>query len=116
MMPPSLSLSEPARNHPICGFPDALRERRSGILPHHSFSPTKFQKPRMFVMSRLRSLLSICLPFAFASALFAQSNIASQLVPDTKQPIDQSYTEKIKQYTTEPYFNSPLTSYLPASK
>ena len=67
-------------------------------------------------MSRLRYLLPAALPFAFAGVLFAQTNIASQLTPDTKQPIDQSYTEKIKQYTTEPYFNSPLTDYLPASK
>jgi hypothetical protein len=70
----------------------------------------------MLVMSRLRYLLPAALPFAFAGVLFAQTNIASQLTPDTKQPIDQSYTEKINQYTTEPYFNSPLTDYLPASK
>jgi hypothetical protein len=67
-------------------------------------------------MSRLRSLLPAVLPFAFAAAIFAQTNIASDLKPDTRQPIDQSYTAKIKQYTTEPYFNSPLTDYLPASK
>ena len=67
-------------------------------------------------MSCKRFLLSSCCSFAFASALFAQTNIASDLKPDTKQPIDQSYTDKIKQYTTEPYFNSPLTDYLPASK
>ena len=35
---------------------------------------------------------------------------------DAQQPIDQAYTAKIRQYTTEPYFNSPLTDYLPASK
>ncbi|MGB7137304.1 MAG: M14 family zinc carboxypeptidase, partial [Acidobacteriaceae bacterium] len=35
---------------------------------------------------------------------------------DPQQPIDQDYTAKIQQYTTEPYFNSPLTDYLPASK
>ncbi len=32
------------------------------------------------------------------------------------QPIDEAYTAKIKKYTTETYFNSPLTEYLPASK
>src|SRR6185312_11437186 len=36
--------------------------------------------------------------------------------PDPGQPIDQDYTKKIKEYTTEPYFNSPITDYLPASK
>lgn len=30
------------------------------------------------------------------------------------QPIDEAYTAKIKQYTTESFFNSPLTDYLPA--
>ena len=34
---------------------------------------------------------------------------------DSKQPIDQAYTAKIKQYTTEPRFLSPLVEYLPAS-
>jgi hypothetical protein len=35
---------------------------------------------------------------------------------DPNQPIDQAYTQKIRQYTTEPYFSSPLVDYLPASK
>ena len=34
---------------------------------------------------------------------------------DPNQPIDQDYTNKIREYTTAPYFNSPLTDYLPAS-
>ncbi len=42
--------------------------------------------------------------------------ISSSYARDSQQPIDQEYTAKIKQYTTEPYFNSPLTDYLPASK
>src|SRR5579863_1430837 len=35
---------------------------------------------------------------------------------DPAQPIDEEYTKKIREYTTEPFFNSPLTDYLPASK
>src|SRR6202000_609463 len=35
---------------------------------------------------------------------------------DAKQPIDEEYTRKISEYTTEAFFNSPLTQYLPASK
>jgi hypothetical protein len=31
------------------------------------------------------------------------------------QPVDEEYTRKIKEYTTRPEFNSPLTDYLPAS-
>src|SRR2546425_7267612 len=34
---------------------------------------------------------------------------------DPNQPIDEQYTQKIREYTTEPFFNSPLTDYLPAS-
>ncbi len=34
---------------------------------------------------------------------------------DTNQPIDDEYTKKIREYTTESFFNSPLTDYLPAS-
>src|SRR5207237_2673527 len=34
---------------------------------------------------------------------------------DPKVPIDQQYTAKIKEYTTEPFFTSPLVDYLPAS-
>ena len=35
---------------------------------------------------------------------------------DPKQPLDEAYTQKIKEYTTEPFFLSPLVDYLPASK
>src|SRR5437016_5309328 len=35
---------------------------------------------------------------------------------DAKQPVDQAYTAKMKKYTTEPFFTSPLVDYLPASK
>ncbi len=37
-------------------------------------------------------------------------------VRDATQPVDEEYTKKIREYTTEPFFNSPLTDYLPASK
>jgi len=66
-------------------------------------------------MSRLRCPLAILVLFAFSGALLAQSNVDAAFARDPKQPIDQSYTDQIKQYTTEPYFNSPLTDYLPAS-
>ena len=35
---------------------------------------------------------------------------------DPGQPIDDEYTKKIREYTTEPFFLSPLVDYLPASK
>ncbi|HKN57951.1 MAG TPA: M14 family zinc carboxypeptidase, partial [Gemmatimonadaceae bacterium] len=34
---------------------------------------------------------------------------------DPNQPIDEEYTRKIKEYTTEPFFLSSLVDYLPAS-
>ncbi|HYK20919.1 MAG TPA: M14 family zinc carboxypeptidase [Pyrinomonadaceae bacterium] len=61
---------------------------------------------------RLRSL------FLFAFCLTTFGTIANaQIKPgrDPNQPIDQEYTNKIREYTTAPYFNSPLTDYLPAS-
>ncbi|HVD04506.1 MAG TPA: M14 family zinc carboxypeptidase [Gemmatimonadaceae bacterium] len=35
---------------------------------------------------------------------------------DPRQPIDDAYTKKIREYTTETFFLSPLVDYLPASK
>ena len=35
---------------------------------------------------------------------------------DPKQPVDEAYTAKIRKYTTQPFFTSPLVDYLPASK
>jgi hypothetical protein len=69
----------------------------------------------MFCMPRLRSLPALLALLACTSAL-AQTNIGATYARDSKQPVDQSYTDHIKQYTTQPYFNSPLTDYLPASK
>ncbi|HEY1809404.1 MAG TPA: M14 family zinc carboxypeptidase [Acidobacteriaceae bacterium] len=42
--------------------------------------------------------------------------VSANYARDSQQPVDQEYTAHIRQYTTEPYFNSPLTDYLPASK
>ncbi len=41
---------------------------------------------------------------------------SSPFARDPKIPIDEEYTKKIKEYTTEPFFGSPLVDYLPASK
>ncbi len=34
---------------------------------------------------------------------------------DPAQPVDEAYTRKIREYTTEPFFLSPLVDYLPAA-
>ena len=35
---------------------------------------------------------------------------------DPKQAVDEAYTAKIRKYTTQPFFSSPLVDYLPSSK
>ncbi|MGE5626446.1 MAG: M14 family zinc carboxypeptidase [Bacillota bacterium] len=57
-----------------------------------------------------RLCLSAALVFASLPAL-GDDNYAR----DPNQPVDQAYSQKIKQYTTDPGFNSPLTDYLPHS-
>ncbi|MCX6553285.1 MAG: M14 family zinc carboxypeptidase, partial [Acidobacteria bacterium] len=58
---------------------------------------------------------------AVLCALVAASSVGVLAQPnkyarDPKQLIDEEYTKKIREYTTEPYFLSPLVDYLPASK
>jgi len=56
--------------------------------------------------------------FLFVLSVSTFATIANaQIKPgrDPNQPVDQEYTNKIREYTTAPYFNSPLTDYLPAS-
>ncbi|MGA3018111.1 MAG: M14 family zinc carboxypeptidase [Bryobacteraceae bacterium] len=57
-------------------------------------------------------------PALLAIPLFAQPSATVPVKPgrDAAQPVDEEYTKKIREYTTEPFFNSPLTDYLPASK
>jgi hypothetical protein len=63
-------------------------------------------------------LLRFLLPLLAAFPVFSQPSGALPLNPgrDASQPVDEEYTRKIREYTTEPFFNSPLTDYLPASK
>jgi hypothetical protein len=57
-------------------------------------------------------LLRSLIPAVLAVSLYAQPRPGR----DAAQPVDEEYTKKIKEYTTETFFNSPLTDYLPASK
>jgi len=54
-----------------------------------------------------------------AALLIAAATVSTsaqvKLARDPAQPIDEEYTRKIREYTTESFFNSPLTDYLPAS-
>ncbi len=60
----------------------------------------------------LRSLLLFALSLATFGTI---ANAQIKPARDPNQPVDQEYTNKIREYTTAPYFNSPLTDYLPAS-
>ena len=53
--------------------------------------------------------------FLIGIVLAAQWILAQVVIRDPSQPIDEEYTKKIREYTTEPFFNSPWTDYLPAS-
>ena len=58
--------------------------------------------------------------FFVASTLFITvaafaSHAQHRLARGANQSIDEEYSKKIREYTTEPFFNSPLTDYLPAS-
>ena len=65
----------------------------------------------------MKSLFALLMLAFFAGAL-AKPLAAGDEAPqrDPKQPVDEEYTKKIHEYTTEPYFTSPLVDYLPASK
>src|SRR6516225_4548711 len=56
--------------------------------------------------------IAAALVVAGSASLVAQQTF----VRDPKIAIDQEYTAKIKEYTTQPFFSSPLVDYLPASK
>ena len=73
-----------------------------------------------------RLLLGLALASAPAWLLADQARQAARPAPvdlatakpgrDPNQPIDEEYTRKIKEYTTETFFLSPVIDYMPASK
>src|SRR6185436_3761471 len=73
-------------------------------------APTR--KKHMTLSRPLRFLLLavLCL-----STFLTVAQVQIKPARDPNQPVDQEYTNKIREYTTAPYFNSPLTDYLPAS-
>ena len=70
-------------------------------------------------MRRSSATLSLLLalivaPTAHVARAQGSDPAASRPGRDPKQPIDEQYTKKIKEYTTEPFFLSPLVDYMPA--
>jgi hypothetical protein len=62
----------------------------------------------------LPGLAATLLSLALHSAS-AQTALNDGFARDSKQPIDQTYTDHIRKYTTDPQFSSRLVDYLPAS-
>jgi Zinc carboxypeptidase len=53
---------------------------------------------------------------AFAGLVSVSLTAQQPFARDPKIATDEDYTKKIKEYTTQPFFTSPLVDYLPASK
>src|SRR5258706_12034446 len=70
------------------------------------------EEPKM-TLPKLARLLVASVLFVSTAAFATQAQ--NRPGRDPNQPIDEEYTKKIREYTTEPFFNSPLTDYLPAS-
>src|SRR5438874_6895063 len=70
------------------------------------------------MMTFLRTIgrLSLGALVACALAAVVSAQQAPTFVRDPKIPVDEEYTGKIKEYTTQPFFTSPLVDYLPGSK
>ncbi len=66
-------------------------------------------------MTLSRPFRSLLLYVLFLTTCGIIANAQTKPGRDPNQPVDQEYTNKIREYTTAPYFNSPLTDYLPAS-
>src|ERR1700723_4350044 len=68
---------------------------------------------------RLIHLLRVLIPATALSLAFcpaqAQTDLNDSFAKDSRQPIDQAYTDHIRKYTTDPKFSSHLVDYLPAS-
>src|SRR5688500_7117788 len=67
-------------------------------------------------MRRFATLLSAAVLVFAAGATGSAQAPSNPYARDGKQPTDDAYTQKMKEYTTAPYFTSPLVDYLPASK
>ena len=67
-------------------------------------------------MKRTARLALSVLFIALTGTTGTMQSPSNPYVRDQKQPVDEAYTKKLKEYTTEPFFTSPLVDYLPASK
>ncbi|HET9995509.1 MAG TPA: M14 family zinc carboxypeptidase [Candidatus Acidoferrum sp.] len=61
------------------------------------------------------ALCSFLLLVCFSASIVAAPTDETVPARDPRQAVDETYTARIKKYTTAPYFTSPLVDYLPAS-
>lgn len=78
---------------------------------HHSLRLNK-----VIHMNSTRLGFAALFLIAAGSGLRAQTAFDDGFARDPKQAADQAYGDKIKKYTTDPKFLSPLVEYLPAAK
>ena len=65
-------------------------------------------------LSLLLALMAVPSSAFVAHAQQTNDPAASRPGRDPKQPLDEEYTKKIREYTTEKFFLSPLVDYMPA--
>ena len=63
----------------------------------------------------LKKISLLCASLFLIALAAVSTNAQNGYARDPNQQIDQDYTNRITEYTTEKFFNSPLTDYLPAS-
>lgn len=63
----------------------------------------------------LKKISLLCASFLFVGISAMSAHAQNGYARDPNQVVDEEYTKKIAEYTTEKFFNSPLTDYLPAS-
>jgi hypothetical protein len=72
-----------------------------------------FSKEFQMNLKRISTLL--CASFLLISLAALSIRAQNGFSRDPNQAVDEEYAKKIREYTTETFFNSPLTDYLPAS-
>src|SRR5207244_8130175 len=88
----------------------------------HIRTPEKMTPSLRTVASVAALLVSALIPLEGQTTARPLASASLNLPPsatrpgrDPNQPIDEEYTRKIREYTTAPFFLSPLVDYLPAS-
>src|ERR1700730_6710959 len=119
-LPPKMKASADRPFRDISTTPGLTESR----LLSNTIPPTFLALMRRHLV--VRSLLVLCAAaFPAAAQTKSTQETRAAVAPDLSaakpgrdpnQPIDEEYTKKIREYTTETFFNSPLVDYLPASK